>query len=209
MRSGWRIAATGLLLALLAGCNHKQAKVAPPPATQAPTKPAAQMAELAPSLPQVPAATNNQPVKLDTAIPDDQTSTSKAPPPHHVRHKPKTATQDTAASDTKPATGTDNPPATPEVASGPPSDESPIGQLSTTNSDSNTADRQSLTDQINGTESRLNGVHRSLSSDEQKTAVLIRTFIGKARQALKTDDLVGARNFATKAKILLEELNKP
>ncbi|HEX4007157.1 MAG TPA: hypothetical protein VHX60_13360 [Acidobacteriaceae bacterium] len=207
MRSGWRIAAIGLLLALPAGCGHKRAKAAPPLAAQAPTRPPAQMAQLIPSMPQVPPAASSEPIKLDTSVPEEEASTSKAPPPHHVRHHPKAVTQEGA--DSKAAAVSDTPAPNPEVASAPPSDVSPIGQLSTANSDANTADRQSLTDQLNATEYKLNGIHRSLSADEQKTAGLIRTFISKARQALKTEDLDGARNYNTKAKILLQELTKP
>jgi tRNA C32,U32 (ribose-2'-O)-methylase TrmJ len=86
---------------------------------------------------------------------------------------------------------------------------SPIGQLSTANDNSNTADRRAISDLIDSTESGLNAIKRPLSSDEQKTATLIRTYITRARDALKADDLDGARTLANKAHQLLGELTKP
>jgi hypothetical protein len=84
-----------------------------------------------------------------------------------------------------------------------------LGQLSTDNANSNTADRHAIAAQIDSDESALNGIKRPLSSDEQKTAALIRTHITRARDALKVDDLDGAKTLSTKAHQLLEELTKP
>ena len=50
---------------------------------------------------------------------------------------------------------------------------------------------------------------RSLTSQEQETVNQIKDFLSKARQALSIDDLDGAKNLATKAKVLLDELTKP
>jgi hypothetical protein len=83
-----------------------------------------------------------------------------------------------------------------------------IGQLSTANDNSNTADRHGISTQIDSTENGLNAIKRSLSSDEQKTAALIRTYITRARDALKADDLDGAHNLSLKAQQLLQELTK-
>ena len=89
-----------------------------------------------------------------------------------------------------------------------PSEQSPIGQLSTANDSANPADRRDLTNQINAIETGLNAIHRTLSSEEQKTATQVKTFITRAREALKADDLDGARTLSTKAHLLLEELTK-
>jgi hypothetical protein len=211
MRSGMKIGAIGLLLAMLGGCNRKAANVSPAPDAQAPSRPPAQMADLMPKMPTVPPNAETRPVKLDTSVPAEETSETTAPPPRRVRHHPKpTTTQEATQPEVKAPAAADTPtPQGPEVASGQPSENSPIGQLSPANGDSNTADRQQLTAQINTTENRLNGIHRSMNADEQKTVALIRTFITKAREALKTDDVDGAKGFATKAKLLLEELTKP
>jgi hypothetical protein len=62
--------------------------------------------------------------------------------------------------------------------------------------------------QIDGTETGLNAIKRPLSTDEQKTATLIRTYITRARDALNADDLDGANTLSTKAHQLLLELTK-
>jgi hypothetical protein len=211
MRSGWRIAALGLLLALSAGCNRRQPNATPPVAAQAPSRPVWQMAQDEP-MPALPPYTNDRPIMLDTSVPPEPAPVVAAAPPKRPRHHPKTsetAQQDTPKPPTQPAAPSETEEATTSTTSTQPSESSPIGQLSTASGDTNTGDRQTLLDQINAMENSLNGLHRSLSSDEQKTAALIRTFITRARDALKTDDLEGAKNYYTKAKILLQELEKP
>lgn len=160
-------------------------------------------------MPDVPTVAYERPIRLDLSVPPEAT----APPPEthtrRVRHKPHTTTTEPTQDVAKAPASTSTAPPNPAVASsGQPTDNSPIGQLSPATSNANTADRQALTDQLNATEKSLNELHRSLNDEERKTAELIRTFIGKARQALKTDDLDGARNYSTKAKILLDELVK-
>ena len=68
--------------------------------------------------------------------------------------------------------------------------------------------RHEIQDLITATENGLNGIKRTLSSDEQLTATQIRTFLTKAKQALDQDDLDGANTLANKAKVLLGELTK-
>jgi hypothetical protein len=208
MRSGWRIAALGLPLALIAGCIRRQPNAAPPAAALAPARPALQMVELIPAIPPLPPYTDYRPIRLDTSVPPEPAPVAEEAPPKRPRRRPKnteTAQPETQKAGTQPAT-----PAEAETAAnGQPPESSPIGQLSTASGDANTGDRQTLLDKINAMENQLNGMHRSLSGDEQKTAALIRTFVAKARDALKTDDLDGAQNYYNKAKILLEELTKP
>jgi hypothetical protein len=159
-------------------------------------------------MPDVPTVAYERPIRLDLSVPPEAT----APPPEthtrRVRHKPHTTTTEPTQDVAKTPAATTTPPSPAVASSGQPTDNSPIGQLSPATSNANTADRQALTDQLNATEKSLNELHRSLNDEERKTAELIRTFIGKARQALKTDDLDGARNYSTKAKILLDELVK-
>ena len=214
MRSGKSIAALALL-ALLTACDRHKTSTAPPPAAQAPSLPPAQMAELVPPVPPPVPVVAQRPVKLDTNVPTETKSKPVVSPPKRpVRHHPKATPQETAQQEAPkaPAPAPTPPPANEppaaEVASGQPSEMSPIGQLSTTNGDSNTADRHTISDQIDSTENTLNGIKRTLTSDEQKTVTQIRTFITRARDALKVDDLDGARTLSTKAKLLLEELTK-
>jgi len=158
-----------------------------------------------PPMPPLPPATS-QPVMLDTSVPPEPKPVEEARPkrPHH---HPKTT--ESAQDTPKPVAQPTTPAETEEAANPQPSDASPIGQLSAASGDTNTADRQTQLDQINAMENTLNGIHRSLSSEEQKTATLIRTFITRARDALKMDDLEGAKNYSNKAKVLLQELTKP
>jgi hypothetical protein len=165
------------------------------------------MAEMIPPMPPLPPYVDDRPIMLNTSVPPDAPATTAATPPKRTRrHVKPTDSAQQEAGKTAPAT---TPPANAEVASSQPSENSPIGQLSTANSDTTTADRQVMTDEINATENGLNRIHRSLNSEEQKTVALARTFVTKAREALKTDDLDGAKNYSTKAKLLLEELTKP
>lgn len=210
MRSGWKTALPAMLLALTAGCNywppHKKQVVVPAAAT-APSKPPAQMAELIPPMPDLPPMTGERQVRLDASIPPPAPQPAPEEHPKHVRRRARSVAPEPAQDTAK---STPPPTPNPDVASsGQPSEMSPIGQISPATNNANTADRQVLTDQINATEKSLNELHRTLSSEEHKTADLIRTYIAKARQALKTDDLDGARNYSTKAKLLLDELTKP
>jgi hypothetical protein len=205
------MAAVGLLLATLAGCNRRQPNATPSAAAQAPSRPALQMAELIPPMPPLPPYVSKV-IMLDTSVPAEPRPVTEETHPKrpHRRSKPPEAAQQESQ---KPATQPATQPATAETEeatnNSQPSESSPIGQLSTASGDANTADRQTLLDKINVMENDLNGLHRPLSSDEQKTVALIRTFITRARDALKTDDLDGAQNYYTKGKILLQELQKP
>jgi hypothetical protein len=92
------------------------------------------------------------------------------------------------------------------VAGGP---GSPIGQLTTGDSALGERTKHETADLIGGTQQGLNGIKRSLSTDEQVTASQIRTFLKEAQQELDTGDTDGAHTLATKAKLLLDELTKP
>jgi hypothetical protein len=63
-------------------------------------------------------------------------------------------------------------------------------------------------DSITATERGLNGVNRTLSDAEKKTAEHIRDFIKQARVALAAGDVDGASILAAKAKVLLAELSQ-
>lgn len=210
MRSGWRMAALGLLLASVAGCNRRQPSASLPSTAQAPSRSVWQMAEeQMPPMPTLPPVVS-QPVMLDTSVPPEPAPTVAETHPKRPHKRPKTT--ETAQQETqKPATQGPNPAETEEAAANTsqPSESSPIGQLSTASGDKNTADRQAQEEQINAMENTLNSIHRPFSSEEQKTVALIRSFITRARDALKADDLVGAQNYYTKGHILLQELMKP
>lgn len=54
----------------------------------------------------------------------------------------------------------------------------------------------------------LNGIHRSLSDSEQKTADQIREFLKQAKTALDSGDVDGAHTLAGKAQVLLAGLTQ-
>jgi outer membrane biosynthesis protein TonB len=215
MRSASKIAALALLVVFVLGCGRKTRRVVPPPVAQAPSLPPGQMADSIPPVPPHVTADNNPPVvKLDTVPPETETAANPAPRHRPTKHRsksaaPETAQQPAAKAPASPQPQPQSPTSDTEVATGKqPSEDSPIGQLSTSNDSANTADRHTLVDLINSIETGLNAIRRPLNSEEQKTATQVRTFITRAREALKVDDLDGAHTLATKAHLLLQELTK-
>jgi len=196
MNSASKIAVV-VLLCLIAGCKHKT-QAAPPPAAQAPILPPSTLTKDTPP-PQLP-----PPETHKVGLPE----VAEQPPPPKPRqktthHKPKPADQTTtqAAKDTPPAT-------TQQASAGQPPEMSPIGQLSSSGGASSLPSRHEILDQITSTENGVNGIKRTLTSEEQVTAAQIHTFLTKAKQALEQDDLDGANTLVTKAKVLLAELTK-
>ncbi|WP_158748080.1 hypothetical protein [Acidobacterium sp. S8] len=198
MKTARLIAVTAIFIIFLSGCRHKQNSV-PPPQAQAPaTAPAADMAHV-PSLPALP-----PPPPPDVGVAESQPAPAVESHPRKTsHHKPaptKPATTDTASTATPDKVQT-------QAATGPAPDASPIGQLSSTSGNVSTG-RGDIEQLINSTEKGLNGINRTLSTNEQLTSTQIRVFLAKAREALAENDLDGAQTLAVKAKVLLEELTK-
>jgi hypothetical protein len=179
-----------LALPILEGCDKKSQPappqaLAPPIVDAPPPKPATvSTADLPPPVignPQ-PANTGNQ----NTA--SQQTDTQKKPA-HHKKPAPaQTATPPTDVASAAPA---------PSVSA--------IGQLS----EGASGDLRTQTqDTITATEKGVNGITRTLSDSELKTAAQIHEFLKQAREALATGDIDGAHTLAMKAKVLLTELNQ-
>lgn len=205
MRSGNRIAALGLLLLMLCtGCTRRRHPVTPQPQAQAPSLPTPQQTSaMMPPLPPLPAY-EARPVLLNTAVPPETSERAR----HRIfRHRAKPEVAGSRAPET--GKSAEQPTTTAQVTSSPASDASLIGQLSTANGDGSPADREDTARLIDSTESSLNAIKRPLDTKEQKTAAQIRTFIAHARDALKTNDLDGARTLAVKAHLLLQELTPP
>ncbi|MGD0368486.1 MAG: hypothetical protein ABSA94_13605 [Acidobacteriaceae bacterium] len=211
MSSGKSIAALALLLALLTGCGPKQPMTAVSPAAEAPPLPPEQMVALLSLMPPPMPVIKRPLVKLDTtAPPETKVETASSQPRRPAKHHPRSTGAQEAGDAAKVAQSA--PPASSQNAPSPdvqPSEMSKIGQLTSANDNSSTADRQQISSQIDATENGVNAIKRPLSSDEQKTVALIHTHITRARDALKADDLDGARNLETKARQMLEELTKP
>jgi hypothetical protein len=211
MRSGRAIAALALLPALLTGCGPKPQKaVVPPVVAEAPSLPPSRMiATLSPVPPAIPIA-DPPPVKLDTTIPPEPKTVAAATEPHHAtKHHAKPDQVTLVETKPSPSSTAQSPAQTTQEATAQPPEMSKIGPLSTTDDNGNVGDRNSISSQIDSTENGLNAIKRPLSSDEQKTAALIRSYVTRARDALKADDLTAATNLSTKAHQLLGELTKP
>jgi hypothetical protein len=228
MNSAGKHAVIALLVISVAGCTEKKANTTPPAQAQAPALDAGKAGALYPP----PLTTSStQPENPAPAPAPVVAQTQPTPPPQpppsntgktNSKHKSKppaskattTASTPTAGGDAATTTAAANPaPAaatdatTTIAASGEPAAASPIGQLSTGTA-GQTQSRKDTVDLITNTENGVNGIKRTLSPQEEETVVQIRTFLTKARVALSNEDLDGAFTLATKAKVLLDELNK-
>ena len=175
-----------LVLFLLTGCIfHK--KQPQPVQTLAPAASSAPKPE--PEHPDLPASATTIPPQPIKTTADDNLP---AKPISHHRRQPAKPTQQTAnAPLAAPATET------PSVRT--------IGQLST----GEPSDlRHSVEESIAATDRGLNNIGRSLNDQEQKTAAQIREFLKHAKEALTNNDIDGAKTLASKARVLLSELNQ-
>ncbi len=204
-----------LLVVFCTGCLlHKNT---PPPQAQAPPLQTGK-GTLSPP------ATAQQQDKTDTPLASPLPAPSAQnvplpppPPPKKVRHKTKPpakpvettqAPSGGAAQPSSPSSQT-SAQSTPPQTPGAEATTSPIGQLTTGDSAMGEKAKRETADLIGGTEQGLNGIKRSLSTEEKVTAAQIRTFLKQAQQALDNGDTDGAHTLATKAKLLLDELTKP
>ena len=85
---------------------------------------------------------------------------------------------------------------------------SPIGELTPADTPEQVQKGKDTNDLITKTEDGLNSIKRPLSTQEQETVNQIKAFLNKAKTALTNQDFDGAYILATKAKVLLDELNK-
>jgi hypothetical protein len=93
----------------------------------------------------------------------------------------------------------------PETPANPSPAVSAIGQLS---SGDPVNYRQQTEQAIWSIERGLNGINRTLSDSDQKTADQIREFLKEARTALASGDVDGAHTLAAKAQVLLAALSQ-
>ena len=93
----------------------------------------------------------------------------------------------------------------PEAAPSPAPSVSALGELS---SGDHTNLRQQTEDSIAAIERGLNGINRTLTEPEQKSAAHIREFVKQAKAALASGDVEGAHTLTAKAQVLLAELTR-
>ncbi len=170
--------ASWLLLLALTGCSHTSLHRISAP----------QPATLAPSI------EPSRPLELATVELPPAEIVLPAHPIYNMREQ---------AEPIKPPAKHKKPEGKEEVAAN--SEVSAIGQLSS--GDPANFQHQTM-DMIASIERGLNGINRTLDSDEQKTADQIREFLKQAKAALASGDVEGAHTLAAKAQVLLAGLTK-
>jgi hypothetical protein len=234
MNSAVKHVLAALLVIAIAGCAAKKANVAPPPQAQAPSADAGKAGAMYPPplvspQPETKPAAAPAPTVAKAVNPPPPPAPEPKPKRPASSRRPKTAPPKTAPAPASTADSADAPaatsaagapaapPATPAqtdattemtAAAGEPAAASPIGQLSTGGAAGQSQTHKATSDLIANTENGVNGIKRSLTPQEQETVNQIKSFLSKARQALENDDFDGASTLATKAKVLLDELNK-
>ncbi|HEY0785559.1 MAG TPA: hypothetical protein VGD62_06780 [Acidobacteriaceae bacterium] len=197
-----------VLLAGLAGCRHKVPPPPPPPAAAPPLSPNSMTDQK--SLPAVPPPTGE---KVGAPGSDEKAQQPPPPPPpkHTRRPRKRATTTDTAAaSPTAMAAPTAAAaPASPgATAAAPvPDPAAALGQLSA-GRNADTKESAQMNEEIRTQDARLSAIKQPASEDSEAILAQIRAFLSKARQAVKENDLDGARTLTTKAKVLLDELSK-
>ncbi len=187
-----RTSAVLLLLAgamMLAGCNKKKVKTAPPAAAQPPT-----ITEPQPSRP--PTEPTQPPAQ---PAPETTTVAPKPAPKAKPARRASRKTKETPPAAKQPAkTVVDNGSA-PEA-----------GQISAAVPPSQVVSQRSSTAQLlDATEANLKSLTRTLSADEQSTVQQIRNYMQQSRSATAEGDTERAYHLASKAHQLSDALAKP
>jgi ribosomal protein S20 len=89
----------------------------------------------------------------------------------------------------------------------PPEPESAIGAL-TTGGEATLQTKQEASELITSSEKRLNALSAQKAEEEKAQVSKVRNFLKDAGDALKSGDAEGAKTLATKAKLLLDDLEK-
>jgi ribosomal protein S20 len=89
----------------------------------------------------------------------------------------------------------------------PPPEETAIGAL-TAGGEANPQTKQEAADLITSSEKRLNALSAQKAEDEKAQVSKVKNFLKDAQDALKSGDAEGAKTLATKAKLLLDDLEK-
>jgi ribosomal protein S20 len=89
----------------------------------------------------------------------------------------------------------------------PPPEETAIGAL-TAGGEASPQTKQEAADLIASSEKRLNALPAKKAEDEKAQVSKVKNFLKDAQDALKSGDAEGAKTLATKAKLLLDDLEK-
>lgn len=196
MKTAAMAAALILFTTLLGGCGlwrHKATSAPPPPPPSVPLSEIAN--DVPPPFMPTPPLPNIKAPTVATAAP----LPLPKKPAHHSRPRHVTIPP-------SPQPALKPQPTPQQLATGVPTDISPIGQLSAAGESTNLERRHQIVDEIDSTEKSLGKIRRPLSKEEETTITQIRTFLEKAKQALNQADLDGAHTLVTKARVLLKEI---
>src|SRR6201999_3248778 len=165
----------------LGGCRHKP-----------------QLAPLPPAMPPVALEEIPEPDNL----PIVEAAQVKLPPvPVATNAKPKRERK-------KPAPKVPAPEPPVQVAAAvPPPEETAIGAL-TAGGEASPQTKQDAADLIASSEKRLNALSAQKAEEEKAQVSKVKNFLKDAQEALKSGDAEGAKTLATKAKLLLDDLEK-
>jgi ribosomal protein S20 len=166
----------------LGGCRHKPQVAALPPV-------------LAPvAMEDIPEPDNLPMVEApQIKLPPVPVATNAKPKRERKKPAPKVA----APEPVQVASAT--PPPTPE--------ETAIGAL-TAGGEANPQTKQDAADLIASSEKRLNALSTQKAEEEKAQVSKVKNFLKDAQEALKSGDAEGAKTLATKAKLLLDDLEK-
>ena len=165
---------------LLGGCHHRQVPPTLPAVLKAP--------EAQPPTPEAPAMDTAPPATISTAPPAVKVTEVKP------KRRPKKASSKASAVPAPAETA----PASPPQA---------LGALSA-GGESNPKSQQDANDLIASTERRLTALSKTTATQQEAQTREVQRFLQQARQALSTGDLEGAKTLATKAKLLMDDLEK-
>lgn len=99
------------------------------------------------------------------------------------------------------------PPPQPQPETEAPEQAAAIGALST-GGDSNPRSQQEAADMIASIEKRLNGLSAQIAEAQKSQISKVRNFQKQAQDALDSGDVEGAKTLATKAKLLLDDIEQ-
>ena len=169
----------------LAGCRHKP-QLAPLPPVMTPV--ALEDIPEPDNLPMVEAAPEN--------LPPVPVSTEAGKPKRKKKQPPKVIAPPEPAPETQIAS-----------AAGPPTPDAAVGAL-TAGGETNPQTKQEAEDLIASIDKRLNALPAQKVEEQKAQVSQVRNFWKDAQDALKSGDAEGAKTLATKAKLLLDDLEK-
>lgn len=182
----------------ITGCHKKVEPVIPPPQAQIP---------IISTMPSLPAAQVSTVELAKPAPPPPVVAAAPAPEtvkkrvPVHARRTPVKADASSAAPASSANTAA-------ETAAAEGSTASPIGQLSAEDTNINPKQAEQTRRLIEATRKRVKHLSSVQQAARKQDIAAINAFLTQAKQALNSNDLVGAQTLAEKAKILMDELLK-